>query len=90
MSIGSEPRAIIYHIRPAKVAPMRTVCEVHRTIYRLIESKIEPDRPEAANQLKQLVAEAYDLSKRMARRLREYNRKAGAEFERDILDHDDD
>lgn len=88
MSIGSEPREIRYHIKPSKVAPMRTVCEVHRTIYRLIEAKVEPDRPEAAHELKKLVAEAYDLAKRMAKRLREYNRKAGQEFERDIMDHD--
>ena len=50
----------------------RTICEVQRQIYRLIERKIEPTNKETATLLKSLVEESYDLGKRMDRALRDY------------------
>lgn len=88
-SIGTTPRPPKYQINPAKVSQLRTICEVHRCLWRLIDTQIKPDNPELAQEARKLVEEAYDYAKRMSRRLRDYNKKAGHDFERDILDHDD-
>lgn len=66
-------RPLKYFISPEKKnSGYRTVCEVQRQLYRLIQKRVEPKDPETAKYLKALVEEAYDLGKRMDRALREY------------------
>lgn len=47
-----------------------TICDVHRRLYRLVRQAVEPEDPVTALKLKSLIAEAYDLGKRMDRKLR--------------------
>lgn len=73
-----------FKIDPAKTSDARTVCEVHRKIYRAIAK----DMPEGKHRdgLLELTAEAYDMAKRMSRKLEEYSNKRGYEMLRDYMD----
>lgn len=69
-------RPIKYQIEPHQVkdgTQYLTICEVHRRLWRLIEQAVKPEDPVTALKLQATVAEAYDLGKRMAHRLKEYH-----------------
>ena len=52
-----------FRLDPGKVEPRRTICEVHRQIWRAAEG--DPH-------IRALAEEAYDMAKRMNAKLREY------------------
>ena len=65
----SSPRPLKYKLDPKRSTsnyPYRTICEVHRDIYRSLTAR----GAHAADIA--LVEEAYDLGKRMDAKLREY------------------
>ena len=70
----SGGRPLKYPLNPNKVndgaGKWCTICDVHRRMWRLIDRNLAPDDPLTALKLKRLIAEAYDLGKRMDRQLR--------------------
>ena len=70
-----------YDINPEKISDQRTICEVHRELYRMIDRN-QFIKTEAL----ELVADAYDMAKRMAKKLEEYSRKRGHDFIREYMD----
>ena len=80
----SEPksRPIHYKLDPLKQMngfPYCTICEVQRRAWRLVDKHVEG---EEATKIKALIEEAYDLGKRMDKKLREYKNN----YEVDLLD----
>lgn len=67
-------RPLKYRMEDTKrrASGFRTICEVQRQMHRLVAKRIEPKDPETAKYLFALLAEGYDLGKRMDRALREY------------------
>lgn len=72
-----------YQIDPERKSDVRTICEVHRELYRRIDAN-QMIKVDALD----LIAEAYDMAKRMAKRLEEYNGKHGQDFLRDVYRDD--
>lgn len=71
-------RPIKYKLDPNEVhedAPFRTVCQVLRDAHKLANSRGVLAEPLWTSiKMQRLLEEAYDLAKRMDRKLREYNR----------------
>jgi hypothetical protein len=68
--MSQRKRPIKYELRPEKRnKTWRTICEVHRDLYRGIEQGKEPEK------LLELVKEAYDLGKRMHHKLVDYKKE---------------
>lgn len=76
-------------IIPHKVGKWQTICEVHRSLWRLTEEKIRPNNPEVADEIEILILRAYDYGKRMSDRLFYYNGLRGEEMEEDFAFKDE-
>jgi len=63
-------------------AKTRTICEVHRELYRMLKNDLVIDRDDAIDKLK----EAYDMAKRMSKRLLYYKRLTCPGWKGDLMD----
>ena len=80
----AESRPIKFAINPQAVkdgTQYYTICEVHRKMWRFVEQAVKPEDPVSALKIQAMIAEAYDLGKRMSQRLKEYHdaRREGKE-----------
>lgn len=62
--------SIARRIKPDK----RTICEVHREVYRKASDEIASTDPELADWLMERMAEAFDMGKRMNAKLVEHRK----------------
>ena len=54
--------------------PERTICDVHREAYAIARDELGAVAPGQAERIKDLMAEAFDMGKRMSDKLFAYNR----------------
>lgn len=86
MSHGKRP--IKYPMGHCEQGQFRTVCDVHRELHRFTTDNFKPLSEIKAAEALTLIEEAYDLAKRMAKRLETYNKRSGHEFVRDAYEHE--
>ena len=53
--------------------PERTICDVHRDAYAVARDQLNEIAPGQAQRIMELMAEAFDMGKRMSDRLFQYN-----------------